>query len=107
MLSFTYLYNSNSDASLLELLVVYQSKASYNFWLFSSEENKEGMFVLTKHGGHLGFYEGGLIWPNKTTWLEHALLEYIIAMDDAVQSPNTEENANDDGFRESRKCFSI
>jgi len=71
------------------------------------EENKDGVFVVTKHGGHLGFYEGGLIWPNKTTWLEHALLEYVVAMDDAVQSLNAEDDANEDCFRESRKCFSI
>ena len=62
--------------------------------------------MVTKHGGHLGFYEGGLVWPNQSTWLEHTLLEYIVAMDDAVQSPKAEYNGNEDAIK-SRKCFSL
>lgn len=27
-------------------------------------------FILTSHGGHLGFYDGGLIKPNTVTWLD-------------------------------------
>jgi abhydrolase domain-containing protein 2 len=26
------------------------------------------------HGGHLGFYEGGLLYPNPVTWLDRALV---------------------------------
>jgi abhydrolase domain-containing protein 2 len=29
------------------------------------------------NGGHLGFYEGGLIYPNPVTWLDRALVAII------------------------------
>ncbi|VDM98920.1 unnamed protein product [Thelazia callipaeda] len=32
-------------------------------------------FVLTKHGGHLGFLEGSGITPNSVTWLDRFIIE--------------------------------
>ncbi|EJW75861.1 hypothetical protein WUBG_13231, partial [Wuchereria bancrofti] len=32
-------------------------------------------FVLTKHGGHLGFLEGSSIAPNSVTWLDRFIVE--------------------------------
>jgi len=29
------------------------------------------------HGGHLGFYEGGLVYPNPVTWLDQALVALV------------------------------
>lgn len=32
-------------------------------------------FVLTKHGGHLGFLEGTGVAPNSVTWLDRFIIE--------------------------------
>lgn len=32
------------------------------------------------HGGHLGFYEGGLIHPNPVTWIDRAVVALIGGM---------------------------
>lgn len=34
-------------------------------------------YVELAHGGHLGFYEGGLIYPNPVTWLDRTLVAMI------------------------------
>ena len=44
-----------------------------------TELNPYAMFVSTQHGGHLGFFEGGVILPNKATWLERLVLQYSLA----------------------------
>lgn len=35
------------------------------------------MYLELAHGGHLGFYEGGLIYPNPVTWLDRALVALV------------------------------
>lgn len=35
------------------------------------------LYIELGHGGHLGFYEGGLIYPNPITWLDRALVAII------------------------------
>ncbi|KAL3999122.1 Alpha/beta hydrolase family protein [Acanthocheilonema viteae] len=37
--------------------------------------NEHFGFVLTKHGGHLGFLEGNGIAPNSVTWLDRFIIE--------------------------------
>lgn len=32
------------------------------------------MFLELAHGGHLGFYEGGLMYANPVNWLDRALV---------------------------------
>lgn len=32
------------------------------------------MYLELAHGGHLGFYEGGLIYANPVNWLDRALV---------------------------------
>ncbi|XP_037959898.1 abhydrolase domain-containing protein 2 [Teleopsis dalmanni] len=34
-------------------------------------------YVELAHGGHLGFYEGGLVYPNPLTWLDRTLVAMI------------------------------
>lgn len=77
------------------------------FFLCFTEKNKEAVFVVTKHGGHLGFYEGGILLPNKITWLDHVLVEYILAMENAIQSLKYKSETCDDVREQAKKCFSL
>ncbi|KAJ8941654.1 hypothetical protein NQ314_010299 [Rhamnusium bicolor] len=40
-------------------------------------EKKNTVYIELAHGGHLGFYEGGLIYPNPVTWLDRTLVALI------------------------------
>ena len=42
---------------------------------FPSEKHPKSLFVLTQHGGHLGFYEGGVV-PNRMSWLDRLVVEF-------------------------------
>jgi abhydrolase domain-containing protein 2 len=37
------------------------------------------MFVLTKHGSHMGYFEGGWLIPNTVTWLDRMLIQFTQA----------------------------
>lgn len=39
--------------------------------------HQKTMYIELSHGGHLGFYEGGLIYPNPVTWLDRTLVSVI------------------------------
>jgi abhydrolase domain-containing protein 2 len=39
-----------------------------------SAQKKQVLHLELAHGGHLGFYEGGLLYPNPVTWLDRALV---------------------------------
>lgn len=43
---------------------------------FAQEKNQVA-YVEVAHGGHLGFYEGGLIYPNPVTWLDRTLVAIV------------------------------
>ncbi|XP_045511646.1 abhydrolase domain-containing protein 2 [Colias croceus] len=43
---------------------------------FVSSQDKK-MFLELAHGGHLGFYEGGLLYANPVTWLDRALVGLV------------------------------
>lgn len=45
-----------------------------------SEKNDNCIFVTTKHGGHLGFFEGGILIPDSATWLDRVIIEYADAV---------------------------
>ncbi|XP_033207476.1 abhydrolase domain-containing protein 2 [Belonocnema kinseyi] len=38
------------------------------------------LYVELAHGGHLGFYEGGLLYPNPITWLDRSLVALVGAL---------------------------
>lgn len=44
---------------------------------FRSGKHPNTLYVEVAHGGHLGFYEGGYIYPNPITWLDRATIGII------------------------------
>jgi abhydrolase domain-containing protein 2 len=39
--------------------------------------HKNALYIENAHGGHLGFYEGGMINPNPLTWLDRILVSLL------------------------------
>lgn len=44
---------------------------------FLIESHPKALYIECHHGGHLGFYEGGLINPNPLTWLDRILVSLL------------------------------
>jgi abhydrolase domain-containing protein 2 len=42
-----------------------------------SQRRKNALYIECAHGGHLGFYEGGMINPNPLTWLDRILVSLL------------------------------
>ena len=38
------------------------------------------IFALTQHGGHLGFFEGAVLFPQPLTWIDKFIVEYTDAI---------------------------
>lgn len=57
------------------------------------------IFALTLHGGHLGFFEGAVLFPQPLTWMDKVIVGYANAMcqyekqKPPCQSPCTEGKA--------------
>ena len=64
-----------------------------------SECNEAALFVVTHHGGHLGFYEGGFFTVSPLTWLDKAVMQYIMAVLKVKQSVEKSSLLNGD-----KKC---
>lgn len=47
------------------------------FIVCRAESTPRTLYVELAHGGHLGFYEGGLLYPNPVTWLDRAVVAII------------------------------
>lgn len=60
------------------------------FFYISEQRSNKSVLVLTKHGGHLGYFEGGIILPASVTWLERLVIEYV----DSLPHVLTEKNIN-------------
>lgn len=44
------------------------------FFSIITGSRDKAMYLELTHGGHLGFYEGGLIYANPVNWLDRALV---------------------------------
>ncbi|PSN52390.1 Abhydrolase domain-containing protein 2, partial [Blattella germanica] len=42
-----------------------------------ASEHSNTLYLELAHGGHLGFYEGGLVYPNPVTWLDRTLVALV------------------------------
>lgn len=56
------------------------------------------IFVATQHGGHLGFFEGGLVYPNAVTWLDRVVVQYTNALVSTLAAIATVEAAGNKKF---------
>lgn len=45
--------------------------------IFIAANTPSTLYVELAHGGHLGFYEGGMIYPNPVTWLDRAVVAIV------------------------------
>lgn len=45
--------------------------------LLITETHKQALYIECAHGGHLGFYEGGLLNPDPLTWLDRILVSLL------------------------------
>ncbi|XP_029378997.1 monoacylglycerol lipase ABHD2-B-like isoform X1 [Echeneis naucrates] len=45
-----------------------------------AEKMPNVIFVLTQHGGHLGFFEGAMLFPQPLTWMDKFIVEYTDAI---------------------------
>ncbi len=45
----------------------------------------KGIYALTKHGGHLGFFEGGILKPNTVSWMDRAVTQYLDGVIEVTQ----------------------
>ncbi|XP_034540702.1 monoacylglycerol lipase ABHD2-like [Notolabrus celidotus] len=41
-----------------------------------AEKMPNVIFALTQHGGHLGFFEGAVLFPQPLTWMDKVIVEY-------------------------------
>lgn len=48
--------------------------------LSPTEKRENVMFVLPLHGGHLGFFEGSVLFPEPLTWMDKLVVEYANAI---------------------------
>ncbi|BFZ22202.1 hypothetical protein BsWGS_25241 [Bradybaena similaris] len=53
------------------------------------------IFVVTKHGGHLGFYERGFLRPNSLTWMDRLIMEYANAVTRLHQQGSLPKSVHD------------
>lgn len=51
-----------------------------HFYIDLSATKDKVLFVVTQNGGHLGFYEGGVVIPKTVTWMDRAIIQYIEAV---------------------------
>lgn len=45
-----------------------------------SEKRENVMHVLPLHGGHLGFFEGSVLFPEPLTWMDKLVVQYANAI---------------------------
>jgi len=50
---------------------------AYCLIFLPSATRQNTAYVEVAHGGHLGFYEGGFLYPNPVTWLDRTLVAMV------------------------------
>lgn len=45
-----------------------------------TEKKENVIFALTLHGGHLGFFEGAVLFPQPLTWMDKVIVAYANAI---------------------------
>ncbi|XP_013119645.1 monoacylglycerol lipase ABHD2-B isoform X2 [Oreochromis niloticus] len=45
-----------------------------------AEKMPNVIFALTQHGGHMGFFEGAVLFPQPLTWMDKVIVEYTNAV---------------------------
>lgn len=45
-----------------------------------AEKMPNVVFTLTQHGGHMGFFEGAVLFPQPLTWMDKVIVEYTDAI---------------------------
>lgn len=45
-----------------------------------AEKMPNVVFALTQHGGHMGFFEGAVLFPQPLTWMDKVIIEYSNAI---------------------------
>uniref|UniRef100_UPI003AAF2DE5 monoacylglycerol lipase ABHD2-like n=1 Tax=Centroberyx gerrardi TaxID=166262 RepID=UPI003AAF2DE5 len=45
-----------------------------------AEKKPNVIFALTQHGGHLGFFEGAVLFPQPLTWMDKVIVDYADAI---------------------------
>lgn len=45
-----------------------------------TEKKPNAIFALTLHGGHLGFFEGAVLFPQPLTWMDKVIVAYATAI---------------------------
>ncbi len=51
----------------------------FPFIFYYLERHSKSLFVLSRYGGHLGFFEGGFVFPRSETWLDRLVVEFAEA----------------------------
>ena len=46
------------------------------------------IFAVTQHGGHLGFFEGWLVYGRSLTWLDRLVVQYVRSALSALAQPS-------------------
>lgn len=55
-------------------------KPNYCVLCHPSAKKPNVIFSLTLHGGHLGFFEGAVLFPQPLTWMDKVIVGYANAM---------------------------
>lgn len=76
-----YIHNVSVPLLLVNALddpLIHRSLLAIPRWL--AEKMPNVMFALTEHGGHMGFFEGAVLFPQPLTWMDKVIVEYTNAI---------------------------
>lgn len=62
------------------LTTLYKSVTVKSIFNYVTESKNKVAYIEMAHGGHLGFFEGGLLHPNPISWLDRSLVSLIGAI---------------------------